>query len=83
MAYDIGQVSYIFDELSTKIKAQLDEEYRNGRIKGTEYADVYNELMKSILGLAFDAPLKEKQLALSEADLGLKEKQLGLRKILR
>ena len=83
--YDIAQVESIFDSLVQKIKTELNEQYELKRIKGTEYAEVFEKLVGSLLLASFDAPLKEKellikdkQLVIAEKDLALKEKQLQI-----
>jgi len=61
MAYDIEQVKTVYDELTAKVKADLDEQFNKGRLKGTDYANVYSTLMNTCLQLAFQAPLNEEQ----------------------
>ncbi len=66
MAYDIEQVKAVYDELTAKVKADLDEQFNKGRLKGTDYANVYSTLMNTCLQLAFQAPLNEEQTKLYE-----------------
>ncbi len=61
MAYDLNQVEQIFNKLSVLVKGELDEQHQAGRIKGTEYADVFNKLMSQAMGLAFETPIKAYQ----------------------
>ena len=61
MAYDLDQVEQIFNKLSYLVKGELDEQHQAGRIKGTEYADVFNQLMQTALTLSYEGPLKDKQ----------------------
>ncbi len=67
MAYDLGNVALTFAALSKMVDAKLAAEYETGRIKGTEYADVFNKLMQQILQLSFESPIKESQKALVDA----------------
>jgi len=64
--YDIDQVKSVYDELTTKVKADLDEQFNLGRLKGSDYAEVYAKLMDECLQLAFEAPLKEAELSTQE-----------------
>ena len=61
--YDIKQVKSVYDELTTKVKADLDKQFNLGRLKGSDYAEVYAKLMDECLQLAFEAPLKEAELS--------------------
>jgi len=74
MAYDIEQVKTVYDELTAKVKADLDKQFNKGRLKGTDYANVYSTLMNTCLQLAFEAPMKEAQIGL------IKEQQITERK---
>jgi len=70
MAYDTNQIRRVYDELTQKIKNDLNEQFINGRLKGSDYANVYASLMSTCMQLAFEAPLKEAQTGL------IKEQQL-------
>jgi len=61
MAYDIDQVTSTFNSLTEQIKNQLNEQFELGRIKGTDYANVYSSLMNTALQLSFETPIKEAQ----------------------
>ena len=81
--YDIAQVESIYDSLTAKVKADLNEQFNQGRIKGSDYANVYAQLMGQCLQLAFQAPLNEKQALLYERqkqgfDDNLKQKMLEI-----
>jgi hypothetical protein len=78
MAYDIQQVLEVFDSLSSKVKEKLDEQYNNGRIKGSDYANVFNNLMNTILQISIDVPLKDSQIKNQDKDLEIKDKQLEI-----
>ena len=69
MAYDYGEVALGFATLSKLVETKLSAEYETGRIKGTEYADVFNQLMQEILRLSFDSPLKDSQKELADAQV--------------
>jgi hypothetical protein len=59
--YDMRQVIVNFQLLAGQIKKELDQQFDDGKIKGTEYADVFNKLMGQALNHAFDSPLKDQQ----------------------
>ena len=61
MAYDLAEVGTAYKTLSGLVQADLDEEFKSNRIKGTEYADVYASLMGTVLQLSFEAPFKDAQ----------------------
>ncbi len=71
MAYDIEQVKTVYDELTAKVKADLDEQFNKGRLKGTDYANVYSNLMNTVVQLAFESPLKEAQVKQTDAQTEL------------
>ena len=77
MSYDLQQVIETFDTLSSKVKAELDTQYSSGRIKGSDYANVFNNLMNTILQLSIDAPLKDITYQNQEKDIELKTKQIN------
>ena len=60
--YDITQVQSVYDSLTTKVKADLDEQFNLGRLKGSDYTEVYTKLMDECLQLAFKAPIEEQQI---------------------
>ena len=76
MAYDMTEVMDAYDILTAQVKTDLDEQFTKNRIKGTEYADAYKDLMNTCLQLSMDVPLKGSQIEIALADLALKEKQL-------
>jgi hypothetical protein len=59
--YDMRQVIVNYKLLAGQIKNELDQEFDDGRIKATEYADVFNKLMGEALRLAFNSPLSDAQ----------------------
>ena len=59
--YDIEQIRYTYKQLTDDIKSDLDKEYKSGRLKGTDYANVYVNLMNTAMQLAFESPIKEQQ----------------------
>lgn len=59
--YDIKQIRDIYRQLTDDIKADLDKEYKSGKLKGTDYANVYANLMNTALQITFESPLKEQQ----------------------
>jgi len=76
MAFDITQVETVYDSLTSKVKADLDEQFNNGRLKGSDYANVYAQLMQQCIQLAFQAPINEAQIQSINKDLELKEAQI-------
>jgi len=64
MAYDLEQVKTAYDELTAKVKADLDEQYSLGRLKGSDYANAYTQLMSQVLQLSFQTPLNDAQVQL-------------------
>ena len=66
MAYDFDQIEEAFDRLSVKVEEKLSAEHKAGRIKGTEYADVFNNLMAEILRLSFQTPVNDMQVQFTE-----------------
>jgi hypothetical protein len=62
MTYDFAAVKESYAELTSLIKKDLSEEFDNRRIKSSEYADVYEKLIATCLQLAFEVPIREKQL---------------------
>ena len=70
----------VFDKLMNAVKEHIKEEYANGRIKGTDYAQVYLGALQGVLGQSVEYVLREK---LTEAqvegalkDIVLKEAQI-------
>jgi len=64
--YDMKQVLVNYQAMAAQVKKDLDEQYQSGRIKGTEYANVFNKMMTSIMSLAFETPIKEHQATQTE-----------------
>ena len=56
---DMGLVVSNYKILSQLVQQDLDKEYKAQRIKGTEYADVYNKLMGEVLRLAMNSPSQD------------------------
>lgn len=70
----------VFDKLMNAVKEHIKEEYANGRIKGTDYAQVYLGAIQGVLSQSVEYVLREK---LTEAqvegalkDIALKEAQI-------
>ena len=64
MSYDLTQVNSVYDDLTGKIKADLDNQYNMGRLTGSDYANVYAQLMGQCMQLAFQSPVNDKQVQL-------------------
>ena len=76
--YDIGQVIETYNELTNRVKQDLNEQYELGRLAGADYANVYATLMAEILRLSFEAPLRDKDIELRDKELEIKEAELKL-----
>ena len=86
MAFDLNLVSESFEMITNKFKVELQEQLASGRIKSTEYADVYKSLMDRAMQLAWQTPtldmdisLKQKQEELADKDLLLKDEDIILK----
>lgn len=77
MAYDIAQVTSVYDTLTAKVKTDLDAQFNAGRLKGSDYSNVYSKLMSECLQLAFEAPLKAEQILSIEKDIALKDEEMS------
>jgi len=75
--YDIRQISVLYSTLAGQVKKELDEQFEAQKIKGTEYADVFNKLMDRVLTLAFEAPLKDAQVNQVLKETELTEKRVA------
>lgn len=64
--------------LKKQVKQILDKEYTDGRIRGAEYAQVFAQLMDTIIKEAMQTELKEAQIAIAKKDRELKERQITL-----
>ena len=73
MAYDVNQVNSVFSELVKDVLQELDTQFNKGRIKGTDYATVYSNLLNTILQLSVDTPVKDNQITLSNKEFDLKQ----------
>lgn len=69
MAYDLNEVINAYNEITKKLKYDLDVEFAGKRIRGTEYADTYKALMDSAMKMAWQTPTLSK-------DDEIKDKQL-------
>jgi len=61
--------------LAGQIKKELDEQFDTGRIRGTEYADVFNKLMAQAMQHAFESPIKDEQIAQTQSQTALIDAQ--------
>ncbi len=59
----------VFTTLSTALKTELDLQFTNRRIIGSEYANAYTQLMDTVLKLAYGDQLTQAQIAQSEAQV--------------
>jgi len=70
--FDINLVNSVYDNLSSKIKTDLDEQFNLGRIKGSDYANVYAQLIQTCIKLAFQTPTQSVQIDNINKDIDLK-----------
>jgi len=75
MAYDLTQVTTAYNTLTTNIKNDLDEQFNLGRIKGSDYANVFAQLMQTCIQLAFQTPTQSTQIDNINKDIELKSYQ--------
>jgi len=74
--FDIAQVVSNYNLITTEFTTDLTEEFRAGRIKGTEYADTYQKLMALAMQEAMTTPLQAAQIR----KLDLENEKLELEK---
>jgi hypothetical protein len=77
--YDMEQVKSAYNELTALAKIDLQIEWKENRIKGTEYADAFKAIINTCLQLAIDVPLKDKQVESIDKDIELKDKDACLK----
>ena len=75
MSYDLTQIDEAYDNLTSKIKTDLDNQYQLGRLTGSDYANVYAQLIGQCLQLAFQTPIDDKQVSKLDEDINLIKKQ--------
>jgi len=68
MSYDMNQVTQAYDTITSKLKTDLDQQFTSGRLKGSDYAATYAQLMATAMQLAFQTPKLE-------ADTNLQKEQ--------
>ena len=68
----------VFDKLMQSVKAQLTDEYDNGRLKGPEYAQVYISTIQAVLSQSIEFTLREK---LTEVQIDSALKDIELKEI--
>ena len=68
------------DQLNSKIEGYLDNQYNKGRIKGTEYAQVYAQLIstaiQTTMGMGFSANQQESETKLKDQQTEVAKKQV-------
>jgi len=67
--FDNEKIIETYDVLTSRIKKDLDEQFKLGRIKGSDYANAYVQLMNTALQLAFKTPLESKQIELYDRQI--------------
>ena len=72
MAVDITQIGSVYDSLEAKIKATLDEQWNNGRLTGSDYAQVLSSTLNTAMNLAVQAVQKQPE---SDANVALIDRQ--------
>ena len=83
--YDAVKLEALYDSITKLVKRDLDEQLQLGRIKGTEYANIYSILMKDAMQLAFTGQLEAQKISaanfqvyMSQADAYYKQAQVAL-----
>ena len=66
MYFDKTMVTDLYDTLTGKIKTDLDAQYTIGRLTGSDYANVYAQLMGQCLQLAYQTPIQDKDIELKQ-----------------
>ena len=66
MSYDLTQIDEVYNNLTSKIKTDLDNQYQLGRLTGSDYATVYAQLMGQCLQLAFQTPKLSEEVVLTQ-----------------
>jgi len=62
----------VFDKLMKAVTAHINDQFTKGRLKGTDYANVYLGSIQSVIAQSMQYVLQEKSV---EADIAFKEKQ--------
>jgi len=66
MNFDKTMVTDLYDTLTEKVKTDLDAQYTMGRLTGSDYANVYAQLMGQCLQLAYQTPIQDKDIELKQ-----------------
>jgi len=66
MYFDKTMVIELYDTLTEKVKTDLDAQYSIGRLTGSDYANVYAQLMGQCLQLAYQTPIQDKDIELKQ-----------------
>lgn len=75
----IDDVKTAYDELSAKVRADLMVEYEEQRLRGSDFAKVYSQLMSGVMQLAMQMPIQEQELLIKQKELEIKQKELELK----
>ena len=73
MAVNINEISTVYDSLEAKIKATLDEQWNNGRLTGSDYAQVLSSTLVQAMQLAVQSVQNQPEI---DAKVALEQKQL-------
>jgi len=86
---DLNQVKDLYDKMSGLVYSDMDKQFKEGKINGSDYADTWAKLMDSVVAgamstiaqlqmkeTALDRDLKEKQLEAIDKDIELKDEQI-------
>jgi len=81
MNFDAVKFASVFETLSSAVKTELDAQFVKKRIIGSEYANAYSQLMDTVLKLAYNDQLLQKDSELKEeaGDMELKVKAALIR----
>lgn len=75
----LDDVKAAYDELSAKVREDLMAEYNEQRLRGSDFAKVYSQLIGGAMQLAMQMPIQEKELLIREKELEIKQKELELK----
>ena len=69
------QVMVNYKIMASQVTRDLDKQFSEGKIKNTEFADVYNSLMAKVLSMAFESPISDGKLSQLESQICLTQAQ--------
>ena len=64
---EVADIEQVYDLLTSKVKTDLNEQFQNGRLKGTDYATAFTSLTNTIISVCVQAPKLDADKAVSES----------------